>query len=248
MFKEEMWTRRQIIVEIKIIQRSQVVEKITLLEEIWWNGMKEQEVIKKLEKENSQSWKEDRIVYVDRRIYMLNNQKLKKKILQENHDLVDIGYPGQQQMMELIKRNYWWPGIKNNVKNYIQGCFKCQQNKVQHMKKAGELHPLKILERPWQEININVIRSLPKLNRKNTIVVIVDQFTKMIRLKVTMTNISLEEITKIYWDEIWKLYRILWIVLNDRGPQFVLWFIEDSIKVLGTKQMLSIAYYSQTSE
>jgi len=44
---------------------------------------------------------------VDGRIYIPNNQKIKEKILQENHDLVDIEYPGQQQMMELIKRNYW---------------------------------------------------------------------------------------------------------------------------------------------
>ena len=34
------------------------------------------------------------------------------------------------------------------------------------------------------------------------IVVIVDRFMKMIRLKATMTNIFLESIVKIYWDEI----------------------------------------------
>ena len=56
--------------------------------------MKEQEVIKKLEKENSQS-QEDGIVYVDRRIYVLNNQKLKENILQENHDPANIVHLGQ---------------------------------------------------------------------------------------------------------------------------------------------------------
>jgi len=50
-----------------------VVEETTLLEEIWWNRMKEQDVIKELEKEDSQSWKEDRVVYMDERIYVLNN-------------------------------------------------------------------------------------------------------------------------------------------------------------------------------
>jgi len=65
--------------------------------------------------------------------------------------------------MDLIKRNYWWPGIKNNIKKYVQRCFKCQQNKMQHMKKAGELHPLKMPEGPWQEISINVINPLPKI-------------------------------------------------------------------------------------
>ena len=136
--------------------------------------MREQEVLKELKKEDGQSWKEDGIIYVDGRIYMLNNQKIKEKILQKSHDPVDIGHPGQQQIMNLIKRNYWWPGIKNNVKKYIQRCFKYQQNKVQHIKKAGELHLLKIPEGLWQEISINVIGPLPKSNEKNAIVLIVD--------------------------------------------------------------------------
>jgi len=37
----------------------------------------------------------------------------------------------------------------------------------------------------------------------------------MIRLKATMTNISLEEIAKIYRDEIWKLYGVPRTILSD---------------------------------
>jgi len=40
------------------------------------------------------------------RIYILNNKRLKEKILWENHDLVDVGHLGQQRMMELLKQNY----------------------------------------------------------------------------------------------------------------------------------------------
>jgi len=82
------------------------------------------------------------------RIYILNNKKIKEEILKENHDLADVEHPGQHRMLELIKRTYWWPELKEDVKKYIQGCFKCQQNKVQHQKKAGELHPLEIPEGP----------------------------------------------------------------------------------------------------
>ena len=66
----------------------------------------------------------------------------------------------------------------------------------------GELHPLEIPEEPWQAISIGIIGPLPKLNGMDAIVVIVDQFTKMIRLKAMTTNIPLEEIAKIYRDEI----------------------------------------------
>ena len=52
-------------------------------------------------------------------------------------------------MIELFKRTYWWPGLKEDVEKYVQGCFKCQQNKVQHQKKAGELYLLDISQGPW---------------------------------------------------------------------------------------------------
>ena len=106
-------------------------------------------MVQVLEKNDGLSWEEDRIVYVEERTYIPNNKKLREKILQENHDLVDVGHPGQQQMLELIKRNYWWPGLKEDVKKYVQGCFKCQQNKVQHQRKSGELHLLEISQGPW---------------------------------------------------------------------------------------------------
>ena len=102
-----------------MIQKNQVVEETTLLKEIWWNSTKEQEVIKKFEKEDGQSQKENGIIFVDRRIYIPNNHRIRERILQENYEPADIGHLGQQCMMELVKRNYWWPEIKNDVKKYI---------------------------------------------------------------------------------------------------------------------------------
>ena len=77
--------------------------------------------------------------------------------------------------------------------------------------------------------------------------VIVDRFTKMIRLKATMTNISLEGIAKIYWDEIWKLHGIPRRILSDREPQFALKFIEELIRALGTTRQLLMVYHPQTN-
>ena len=68
----------------------------------------------------------------------------------------------------------------------------------------------------------------------------------MIRLKVTTTTVSSEKIAKIYRDKIWKLHGVLQKVLNDRGPQFALKFMEELNKTLETKKMLSTVYHSQT--
>jgi len=67
----------------------------------------------------------------------------------------------------------------------------------------------------------------------------------MVQFKAIIINISSEEIAKIYCNKIWKLYRIPRIILSDRGPQFVSIFMEDLMKVLGTKQILLTAYHSQ---
>ena len=81
----------------------------------------------------------------------------------------------------------------------------------------------------------------------DAILVIMDRFTKMIRLKTTMTNILLEGIAKIYKDEIWKLHGVPKTILSDRGLQFALKFMEEFTKVLGTKRKLSTAYHPQTN-
>jgi len=159
--------------EITMIKKK-TVEENDILKEIRKNTTREKEVVQAMNKEDGLTWEEDRVVYMEERIYVPNNRKIKEEILKENHDLVDVGHPGQYRMLELLKRTYWWPGLKENVKRYVQGCFKCQQNKVQHQRKAGELYPLEIPQGPWQEISIDIVRPLPKSNGMDAIVIIVD--------------------------------------------------------------------------
>ena len=102
MLKEEPWKRRT-IAEITMLRRNNVIEKTDFLKEIHQNRMREQEVIQKLKKEDGQTWEDNGIVYVDGQIYISNNKKIWEQVLQENHDLVDVGHPGQSRMLELVK-------------------------------------------------------------------------------------------------------------------------------------------------
>jgi len=245
LLKDEMWTRKT-TAKVTMLGRKVMTEESDIIKSIWKNNTREKEIVQALEKNNGLTWEEDGVVYMEGRIYVPNNKELREEILKEHHDPADIGHPGQHRMLELLKRTYWWPGLKEDVKRYVQGCFKCQQNKVQHQRKAGELHPLEIPQGPWQEISIDIIGPLPKSNRMDTIVVIVDRFMKMICLKATTMNISLEGIAKIYRDDIWKLHGIPRKLLSDRGPQFASKFMEEFTKALGTKRQLSTAYHLQT--
>jgi len=82
-------------------------EEDDILREIKRNITREKKVVQALEKEDGLTWEEDGVVYMEGRIYVPNNKKIKKEILKENHDSVDMGHPGQHRMLELLKRNYW---------------------------------------------------------------------------------------------------------------------------------------------
>ena len=101
-----------------------MIDSSDILEEIWRNNIREHEVDQVLKKENGLAWKQDGIIYIEGQIYIPNNRKIKEQILQENHNPADVGYLGQSRMLELIKQNYWWLEIKEDVKKYVQECFK----------------------------------------------------------------------------------------------------------------------------
>jgi len=123
LLKEELWSRKT-TADIMMIERKMTTDECDIIKEIRSNT-REKEVIQALKKEDGLTWEEDGVVYMEERIYVPNSKKIREEILEENHNLVDVGHPGQQRMLELIKRNYWWPEIEEDVKKYIQECFKC---------------------------------------------------------------------------------------------------------------------------
>jgi len=129
LLKDKMWTRKT-TVKIMMLGRKVITEESDIVKKIQRNNTREKKIIQLLEKKDGLAWEEDGMVYMEERIYVPNNKKLREKILKEHHNLADIGHPEQQRMLELLRRTYWWPGLKEDIKKYVQGCLKCQQNKV----------------------------------------------------------------------------------------------------------------------
>jgi len=111
------------------------------------------------------------------------------------------------------------------------------------MKRAAPLHPLSMPKIPWEEISIDVIGPLPRSEDKNAILVVVDRFSKMIRLIPTTTSISSSEVAKIYRDNIWKMHGIPKKIISNRGPQFASTFMGELCKALEIKRAMSTAYH-----
>jgi len=105
LLKDEMWTRKTTD-KITMLGRKVMTEESNIVKKGWKNNTREKEVTQALEKKDGLAWEEDGMAYMEGRIYMPNNKKLRKEILKGHHNPVDIGHPGQHRMLELLKRTY----------------------------------------------------------------------------------------------------------------------------------------------
>ena len=118
LLKDEMWSRK-IVGKIRIFDNRKVVEETDIVKRIKKNRTREKEIVQALQKEDGLAWEEDKVAYMEGKIYVPNNKDIKEEILKEHHDPADVGHPEQHRMQKLIKRTYWWPGLKEDVKKYI---------------------------------------------------------------------------------------------------------------------------------
>src|SRR5260370_8192598 len=88
---------------------------------------------------------------------------------QLHHDSVMTGHPGQWKTLELVSRNYWWPGISHYVASYVAGCDVCNCCKSFLMQKVGKLTPNWIPTHHWEVISVETIGDLLESKRYNNI-------------------------------------------------------------------------------
>ena len=133
----------------------------------------------------------------------------------EHHDSTLAGHPGQYKTWELITRDYWWPRMGQDIKEYIKGCEKCQTTKKHRTKPRGYLHPHDIPTEPWQIVGTDMIGELPMAGGFNAISVYVCHFTKRIRLVPTHITINLEGMARMYRDKIFATHGLPKVFVHD---------------------------------
>jgi len=93
---------------------------------------------------------------------------------------------------------------------------------------------------------INFITKLPLVAIKDVILVICDRLSKITHLVAIIEEISVEELVRLFRDNLWKLYKLPESVVSEQGLKFAAELTKELNKMLGVKTKLSIVFYSQT--
>jgi len=103
-----------------------------------------------------------------------------------------------------------------------------------------------IPKKPWAHISADFITKLPLAQGYDSILVVVDQLTKMVHFILTTEKTSAEGLAKLFRDNVWKLHGLPESIILDRGPQFAVGLMRELNQILGIESKISTAFYPQT--
>ena len=93
---------------------------------------------------------------------------LKEKLIQSMHTSEMGGHSGEKATYQRIKLLFHWPGLKQQVIDFVKECPTCQLNKSEHCKYPGLLQPLPIPNFAWTHISMILWKGYPSLKTRTS--------------------------------------------------------------------------------
>ena len=165
------------------------------------------------------------------------------KVISAHHDSPVSRHLGYQKTQELIEHQYYWPRLSTSVKEYVSHCDQCTCFKGSKMKPASTAIPLQPSTMPWVDISVDFITDLPLSNGYDSILTVVDCFSKEMEfIPCNKTTMALNT-AKLYLFHVWKNHGLPHTIVSDCGPQFTSQVMMDLCKWLSISPKLSTTHH-----
>jgi hypothetical protein len=167
------------------------------------------------------------------------------EVLKARHSNLAAGHFGIQRTYEAIRKDFYWPSMRKDVEEFVNSCIICQKIKSSRQKVFGKLMP-PVPSGPWKSLGMDFVVKLPNSNGYDSILVVVDRFSKMCHLIPCKKSIDAIETADLFLRNIVKHHGIPFDIVSDRGSQFVSKFWSELCRRIGIERKLSTAAHPQT--
>ncbi|MBW0559126.1 hypothetical protein O181_098841 [Austropuccinia psidii MF-1] len=151
------------------------------------------------------------------RVVIPSNHELHLDILQKNHDSPLAGHPGQEKTLKLNKRDFYWAGMNQIIKDYVFSSQQCSRNKNINHRKFGLPKPMQFTSGPWNSLSIDFITQLTLSRNLDSILVVVDRFSKIEIFIPTYSTITDLDLAQIFISHVFSKHGLPISTVSDRG-------------------------------
>ena len=192
------------------------------------------------------------VLFYNSLMYILDDLAVCRRIVADHHDTTVAEHPGILATTRSVRLSYYWPGLQQFVRNYVNGCAICQQFKVSTRPTKPSLHPIPSgSHRLFGSLGIDFMTDLPLTEDGfDSIMVTVDHgLSKGIILSpCTKKGLTAERTAEIFINDVFSRFGLPEKLMTDRRVQFDAEFFTEICRLLGIKTSMTTAFHQQTED
>ena len=147
------------------------------------------------------------------------------ELISRHHNDPLAGHFDIEKTCKLVAKKYYWPTLRRGVEANIKGYDVCLTLKAIRHKQYGDFQLLPVPTYRWKNLSIDFVTGLPisadwKDDNYDSILVIVDQLTKMVHYELFKVTIDASGLTKVIIDVVICHHGVLESIVTDWGLLF----------------------------
>lgn len=160
------------------------------------------------------------------------------------HDSPLGGHSSYLKTLYRVKQDFFWWGMKFDVKDHVEQCEVCQRIQVETTRPGGLLQPLLIPSKPWTDINLDFVDSLPKSHGFEVILVVVDRLTKYVHFLPLSHPYTAAKVATVFMKDIFRLHGMPQSIISGKDVfTYKFWVV--LFRLQGSDLTMFSAYHPQ---
>jgi len=145
---------------------------------------------------------------------------LRNDLIKLAHNSTTSAHMGIDKTIEKLQRQFYWPKMIHEIREYIKNCVKCKMNKAGNSLLRPPMGKSRESSRPFQHLYVDFLGPYPRSKRGNCFLLIVlDHYSKFILLKPLRTATS-GHLCEFIENQIFNRFSVPEIITTDNGNQF----------------------------
>ena len=167
------------------------------------------------------------------------------QMIRQHHEEETSGHAGVDRTLATLTRNYFWPHMQRAVKRFIRSCDSCQRTKPGPTA-TTTLMPITTPPAPGHTLTLDFMELPLSTRAHNNVLVIVDKFSKLVKIYPTTLNITAEEAADVLYSVALTTFcRLPAAIISDRDPRFTSSIWSETWKKNGARLHLTTAHRPQ---